>query len=86
MKNENLFYLIWGIMKAILWFIFRLVILIPMVMLTIVSAMLGASEASIGGAIWKCICHPFSALAEAIRSISYEIKVYKANKDDGDIQ
>lgn len=81
MENENLFYLIWGIVKAILWFIFRLVILIPMVMLTIVSAMLGASEAAIGDAIWKCICHPFSALAEAIRSISYEIKVYKANKE-----
>ena len=32
--------------------------------------------------IYHClglICHPFSALVEAIRSISYEIKVYKAN-------
>lgn len=59
------------IVKAILWFIFRLALLIPMIMLTIIGAMFGAGEATIGEAIWKCICHPFSALAEAIRSISY---------------
>lgn len=81
MQDENLLYLIWGIVKAILWFIFRLALLIPMIMITIIMAMFGAGEASVGEAIWKCICHPFSALAEAIRTISYEIKVYKENKE-----
>lgn len=80
MQDENLLYLIWGIVKAILWFIFRLALLIPMIMITIIMAMFGAGESSVGEAIWKCICHPFSALAEAIRTISYEIKVYKENK------
>lgn len=80
MGNENLFNLIWGIIKAILWFIFRLLLLIPMVMLAIVGAAVGASERSIGEAFWTCISHPFKALAEAIRSISYEINTYKNNK------
>lgn len=77
MKDESLFNLILGIIKAILLFIFRLALLIPMLMLTIIGAILGAGERAIGIAIWKCICHPFNAFAEAIRSISYEIKSYK---------
>lgn len=80
MENENLYNLILGIVKAILLFVFRLALLIPMLLLTIVGAIVGAGERAIGDAIWKCICHPFNALAEAIRSISCEIKAYK-NKE-----
>ena len=72
MENENLFNLILGIVKAIVIFLFRLLLLIPMVILAIVGAALGA--------VATCIAHPFKALAEAIRSISYEIKEYRNNK------
>lgn len=80
MENENLFNLILGIVKAIVIFLFRLLLLIPMVILAIVGAALGAGEGSILGAVATCIAHPFKALAEAIRSISYEIKEYRNNK------
>lgn len=80
MENENLFNLIWGILKAIFWFVFRLALLVPMVFITFMMAVIGANKSSIGEAIWKCILHPFSAFGEAIRNISYEIKIYKSNK------
>lgn len=80
MENENLFNLIWSIVKAILLFVFRIALLIPMIMLAIVAAMVGASEKNIGEAFWTCISHPFKALAEAIGNISYAIKTYKNNK------
>ncbi len=80
MNNENLLNLIWGIVKAVAVFIFRLLLLIPMVIIALIGAAIGASEASITDAIWTCISHPFKALAEAIRSISYEIKTYRNNK------
>lgn len=48
-----------------------------MLMLTIIGAMFGAGEATVGAAIWKCITHPFTALGEAIRNIKYEIDIYK---------
>ena len=80
MENENLFNLIWGIIKAVLWFIFRILLLGPMILITVVIALLGDSASNVGEAIWKCICQPFRALSDAIKSISYEIKVYTQNK------
>ena len=56
-------------------FVFRLLLLVPMLMLTIIGAMLGAGEATIGEATWKCITHPFVALGEAIKNIKYEIDI-----------
>jgi len=76
MENKKVNF-IFGIIKAIVVFVFRLLLLVPMLMLTIVGAMLGAGESTVGAAIWKCITHPFSALGEAIRNIKYEIDVYK---------
>ncbi len=75
--NSKKINLVFGIIKAILIFIFRLLLLVPMVMLAIVGAMLGAGEQSIVSAFWTCVTHPFKALAEAIRNISYEVNNYK---------
>lgn len=76
MENKKV-NLVFGIIKAIIVFVFRLLLLVPMLMLTIIGAMFGAGEATVGAAIWKCITHPFTALGEAIRNIKYEIDIYK---------
>lgn len=44
MRDESLFNLILGIIKAISLFIFRLALLIPMLILIIVGAIFGAEE------------------------------------------
>ncbi len=77
---ENGVNLFFGIMKALLWFAFRILLLGPMIVLTVVMAMLGGDSNSVGQAVWKCICQPFTAFFDAVRSISYEIKVYNQNK------
>lgn len=69
--------LVFGIIKAILIFIFRLALLVPMLMLTILSAVIGANEHTVAESIGICICHPFKALGEAIRNIKYEIDTYR---------
>lgn len=71
-------HLIFGIIKAILIFLFRLALLVPMVMLAVVTAMLGAGEKSIVEAFWTCVTHPFKALGEAIRNIKYEVDDYRS--------
>ena len=77
MQNENMVTLIIDIIKAILLFLFRLLLLIPMILLAIIGAILGANGRSIEEAVVTCIVHPFKALAEAIRNISYAIKNYR---------
>lgn len=77
MQNENMVTLIIDIIKAILLFLFRLLLLIPMILLAIIGAILGANGRSIEEAVVTCIVHPFKALGEAIRNISYAIKNYR---------
>lgn len=52
MENENLYNLILGIVKAILLFVFRLALLIPMLLLTIVGAIVGAGERELLGMLY----------------------------------
>ena len=84
MQNEknydNVITLIIDILKAVVLFVFRLVLLIPMIVITIFGATLGGSEASLTYGIGKCIKHPFKAFGEAIRNISYAIKNYRNNR------
>lgn len=77
MQNENMVTLIVDIIKAILLFLFRLLLLIPMLLYTLIAAVVGANENSVFDALGKCIVHPFKALGEAVRNISYAIKNYK---------
>ena len=69
--------LVFGIIKAILWFIFRLLLLIPMVMLGIAGVILSGSEETLVEVVWRCVTHPFVALIDTIKNIKYEIDVYK---------
>lgn len=80
MEHENLFNLIWGIIKAVVWFVFRLALLVPMLILTFFMAAIGSSKYTISQAISTCICHPFTAFIDAIKQINAEIKIYKSNK------
>ena len=75
MEHENLFNLIWGIIKAV-----RLALLVPMLILTFFMAAIGSSKYTMSQAISTCICHPFTAFIDAIKQINAEIKIYKSNK------
>ena len=77
MGNESLLDLVVGIIKAIVVFLLRLILLIPMLLLTLIMAVVGSNEKSIGEALFMCICHPFKAFFDAIRDILYEIKEYR---------
>lgn len=55
MEHENLFNLIWGIIKAVVWFVFRLALLVPMLILTFFMAAIGSSKYTMSQAMSLCI-------------------------------
>lgn len=78
--NSNLLALIIGILKAIIRFILRLLLLIPMIAIGVIGVAVSGETEFIGETIVRCLVHPFVAFGEAMRSISYEIKEYRNNK------
>lgn len=78
--NSNLLSLIIGILKAIIRFILRLLLLIPMIVIGVIGVAVSGESKLIGETIVRCLVHPFIAFAEAMRSISYEVKEYRNNK------
>lgn len=80
MHDENKISLILGIIKALVIFVFRILFIVPMLMATVVIAMVGGKKRTIGIMLLECIRQPFRALSDAFHGISSEVSEYNRNR------
>lgn len=69
-----------GITKALLIFMFRLLLIIPMIFVGVLGLALSGDGRVAGKTIVSVIEQPFKAVSEAIHNIVYEIRLFKENR------